>query len=102
MYTSRLLHHPARSAGFGSFISFSFPFSLSPLVSFLLSRISVSAPYFSGEEDLYNLRGYLPTSVQSLSLSNSFIPSPSFVSLSSCSLIFHPGIPFAALSGLLL
>lgn len=100
MHTSRLLHRPARSAGFGS--SISFPFSLSPPVSFLLSRISVSAPSFTAEEDLYNLRGYLPTSVQSLSLSNSFIPSSSFVSLSPCSLIFRPGIPFAALSGLLL
>lgn len=43
-----------------------FPPPLPPPVSFLLCRIGVSGPYFTGGEDLYNVRGYLPTSVQSL------------------------------------
>lgn len=64
MRRSRLLLRPACSAGFGSFISFYFIFSPSSLVSFLISKISISASCFT-EGGLYNLPGYLPTSAQS-------------------------------------
>lgn len=49
--------------------------SFSSLVSFLLSRISVPAPCSTEEVGLYNLPGYLPTSLPSFSLTYSLIPS---------------------------
>lgn len=62
--------------------------SSSPAVPFtvFISTMRVSACCFTEGEVLKNLLGYLPSSFQSVLPSCFF-----FVSISSCSLIFHPG-----------